>query len=142
MKKVKKKKINDVMDSIDFIETDFRKYVGVEIDVTMYKRDLTNKVLGELMKHDVTDAIVQVSIKIKESQVGELDLQKINGCLESAFYVRPINPEIIRERNLRNASINLDTSPIKAVELFIADIEPEDAMDIYELAKEIIEGAE
>jgi len=76
-----------------FIETPARKFMTLEISMGDID-DPTKKVISEINKKNIKDAVVKVNIKISQDKLEELEQSKIQKVLSSAHFVAGTNIDI------------------------------------------------
>ena len=77
-----------------FIKTPARPFVSVRILIKEADVDPTEKVLQEIAKHKIKDAIVKVIIKVSEEKSAEIRETPIREALQDAHFIAGINKEI------------------------------------------------
>ena len=118
-----------------FIPTEYRRFIQIELDYTdeeLFKKK-PSKLIG-----DVKDAIVQITIRIKQEDICRLDMDSIQDAVKDAYHCKNINPIIVKERIIRNKKINADITPKKAIKLFIKEHNQKLADKIYKAALDMM----
>lgn len=129
----------------EFIEVDAREYVTISVDVSKLKDTYMKKVLDEISKHDVTDAVVRIHIKVKD--FGKiLNISEIHDALmdAGAFFVQDINVkpiELITTPRLDHLENPIQSySPVELLDIYFEDqnLEDDEIDELLDLAEDII----
>lgn len=145
IKKVKKQIIEPVnkIDSIDIdhikglkkILINARKFIQYDLDYTNTK----NITMPEFNMNDIKDAIVKVNIKIRQEDAHKIITKDIEDIIKQNCYIlKPIIPNIIKEKTIRNENLTSELSPIEAVKVWIVDKGYKDAKRLLEISETII----
>lgn len=89
---------------------------------------------------DVTDKIVKVRIKCKESEVKMIDISSLRESLKSAHFISSIEREVEREKRVRSETITEKISPADAFKQYLDLKNPSNRQLIEKLGTKIIEG--
>jgi len=102
-----------------FVETPARRFVSVSVDV----RDCTNpteRIITEIRKYVVNEAIVRVRYEVNEDQTNLVDLAAIRSQLTTAASIASIERVVERRQVQRTATLTRDASLKSAMEAYIA----------------------
>jgi hypothetical protein len=144
-KKVKKKKVAKVEEKQDLLDVSY--VPGLKVVPIRTRRfvefdwDFTNKEveIPIIKPEQVQDAIVKVTIRVKQEDAHKIDVKKIaNKILPHAYILKPIIPSIQKQRKVRNKNINAATQPLDAIKLWLTDKKVNNVDLIYGLAEDII----
>ena len=104
--------------SCDFRKVNARRFLTITVDADT--DDPTATVLDATSKRDISDAIVRLIIRVKESNEPMLNDAEIRRALSSAYYVGSIVKDVERERRVRiGGEGSQQLSPIKALEVYL-----------------------
>ena len=122
----------------NFIPVNARNFITVRIEIKDTDTSPTDTVTNEIKTHDISDAIVQIIIKIPASKVSELNENAIRKELSTAHFIAAIKKNILEETRIRlTKPLSESITPKEALEAYLEE------RDIDEnLKKEVIERAE
>jgi len=96
-----------------------RPFVEIEANATDAGDDPTGKILAAIKKHDVSNAIVKLSYKIKSEQLPALREPEIRAALNGAFLVVSLHKEIIRDTDAVRSKLLTETlDPLGALAVY------------------------
>jgi exonuclease SbcD len=72
----------------EFVELPTRKMMKIEVDATGIK-NIKDRIVDELKKNDIKDAIVRLVIKVSKKSRPSLDYSEIRKLMSDAFFVEP-----------------------------------------------------
>lgn len=87
--------------SFKFLPTQARKFLTINITLKKENTNLTQTVLDEIKKHDITEAIVRVSINIPSECEGDLEMDKIKKSLSGANFIAGISRNIEKRERIK-----------------------------------------
>ena len=108
-----------------FVRLKVRPFVTIQVDATQDGDTPTEAVLRAIERHDVSDAIVRVRVKLLQSQESLLKSKEIEQALSTAHMVAGIGKDVQREVRSRLGVQNAESLP------------PEDLLRRYFLSKNI-----
>ena len=107
------------MTNFQFQPVSARSFVTIESRVPDGLLDPTVRVLEDIARHDVTDAVVRLTMYVSPEMEPLLRDGDIQRALEPAHYVASINREVSRERRQRvPAGTEEGITPLEALELY------------------------
>jgi exonuclease SbcD len=107
----------------EFVKMDVRRFVSIFADATNDGETPTDAVIRAVERHDVTDAIVRVRVKLLQSQEPMFRLREVEGALRDAYLVAGISRDIARDARSRIGMENPEM------------LTPEQLLDAYLLSK-------
>lgn len=130
-----------------FVPVRVRDFVTITADVTDVDADgdPTDAVLREIERHDVTDAIVRVRVRLRQSQETALRTRDIEDALAAAHMVAGIARDVQRETRSRLGLENPETlTPSQILRRYFESRSksPQEIDDLARLAAEITEQHE
>ena len=122
----------------NFIPVNARNFITVRIEIKDTDTYPTDTVINEIKTHDISDAIVQIIIKIPASKVTELNENAIRKELSTAHFIAAIKKNILEETRIRlTKPLSESITPKEALEAYLEE------RDIDKnLKKEVLERAE
>lgn len=87
--------------SFQFIETNARKFLTININLKPDNKNPTKTILDEIKKNDIADKIVRVIINIPAECEEEIQMDKIKKALIPANYIAGISRNIERKERAR-----------------------------------------
>lgn len=138
LKKRKQREIPDGFDKmsdIRFIRTSARKFIQVDLDYT--DDTLFNKDVNSLIPN-VKDAIVYISVKVRQDDLYRIDINAIKDAVKDSYYCRDIMPIIVKERSLRIKALRTTTTATDSVRAFVKTYKPKNMKKILLIAEEMI----
>lgn len=128
----------------NFIKIDIREFANLKVDVSKNNKDISERIIKHLQSLDLEDKIVKLTIKVKDSDIAQIDVQGIKKELKRSFYAKDLHYNIIKEKRSRNEQINETLSSAEALIEFIesrAEYQ-EYKVELIAEGKEIIKGVE
>jgi len=128
----------------NFIKIDIREFANLKVDVSKNNKDISERIIKHLQSLDLKDKIVKLTIKVKDSDIAQIDVQGIKKELKRAFYSKDLHYNIIKEKRTRNENINETLSSAEALVEFIENkVEYGEYKDeLIAEGREIIKGIE
>ena len=125
-----------------FVPVSARRFVTLWADARD-ANDPTQVVLDEIDRHDVTDAVVRVQVKLRAHQESALREKDIVAALtrQGAGYIAAISKEVERETRARLGGATPEgLAPLELLERYFEskNIEPERIHQLLESAKKVI----
>ncbi len=108
--------------SYEFVETPARRFLALGVDAREAD-DPTERILQEIARHDVEDAIVRVRYHIDEAQVPQIDARRIREALDAAFVVASIERTVDPVERQRRTILTRETTLEEALERYVAQHE-------------------
>ncbi len=108
--------------SYEFVETPARRFLALGVDARAAV-DPTERILQEIARHDVEDAIVRVRYHIDEAQVPQIDARRIREALDAAFVVASIERTVDPVERQRRTILTRETTLEEALERYVAQHE-------------------
>ncbi len=108
--------------SYEFVETPARRFLALGVDARAAV-DPTERILQEIARHDVEDAIVRVRYHIDEAQVPQIDARRIREALGAAFVVASIERTVDPVERQRRTILTRETTLEEALERYVAQHE-------------------
>ncbi len=93
--------IENLKTSFNFISTNARGFLTIEINLKPNDSDPTKTILDEIKKHEVKDKIVKVIINIPADLNESLDMAKIKKALDSAHMIAGISRNVERKERIK-----------------------------------------
>ncbi len=102
-----------------FIKLPARNFVPVEIVLKEGENNPTEKVISEIKKYDIRQAVVKLTIMGTKEAVLGVDTRKLKQVLDDAYYIAALNKKIVRE--VRDADVRFleELSPIQILEEYL-----------------------
>ena len=101
-----------------FIEVNVgRPMLDIQVDADF--DDPTERIVAEIKKHSLRNAIVKLTYKISHGRVALVRTREIKEALSGAWHLASFNPKVERTANERSRQFTDDISPQKALELYI-----------------------
>ena len=101
-----------------FIEvTAGRRMLEIEVDADC--DDPTEKIIAEIKKHSLRNAIVKLTYNISQSRQAQVREREIKEALSGAWQLTSFQRKVHRDINERSREFTDDISPEKALELYI-----------------------
>ena len=125
----------------EFVPMAVRRFVTINADATNDGETPTEAVLRAIERHDVTDAIVRVRVKLLQAQETALKPREIEAALTNAHLIAGIAKDIQRDARSRMGVENPETlTPTEALDrFFISKGVPRDRIDdLMKAAKELM----
>ena len=125
----------------EFVPMAVRRFVTITADATEDGDTPTDAVLRAIDRHDVTDAIVRVRVKLTQAQETALKPREIEAALADAHLIAGIGKDIQRDARSRIGIENPETlTPAEALDrYFISKGVPRDRIDdLMKMAKEVM----
>ncbi len=107
----------------EFVQMQVRRFVSIHADATNDGETPTDAVIRAIERHDVTDAIVRVRVKLLQSQEPMFRLRDVEAALRDAYLIAGISRDIARDARSR---IGLESPEM---------LTPEQLLDAYLLSK-------
>ena len=106
--------------TFQFIPTNARKFLTINIDLKGDDPNPTQTILDEIKKHDVEDKIVRVIINIPASLNSEIQMDKIKKALSSANFIAGISRNVERIERIRfDGSTEIESlTPVDALKKY------------------------
>ena len=122
-----------------------RPFLTIDSYVPDGELDPTSRVIADVGRHDVADAIVRLRIHVSPESESLLRDGEIHRSLESAHHIASVTREVARERRTRiPAGTEEGLTPLKALSLYFDSRNLEagrkDKLMLY--AKELLERAD
>ena len=120
-----------------------RRFLTIDSHVPLGDEDPTGRVVGEIMRHDVAEAVVRLRIKVPAELEGLLRDGQIRQALGDAHYVAAITHEVERERRTRIApGVAEGLAPMEALGLYLdsRNTSPARRETMLQYARELVEG--
>ncbi len=108
--------------SYEFVETPARRFLALGVDARAAV-DPTERILQEIARHDVEDAIVRVRYHIDEAQVPQIDARRIREALGAAFVVASIERTVDPVERQRRTVLTREATLEEALERYVAQHE-------------------
>jgi len=105
--------------SYTFVDTPTRPFLSLYADARTHP-DPTDRILQEIAKVDVTDAIVRVRYHIDEAQAAQVDARRIREALAPAFVIAAIERTVDPVERQRRTVLTREVSLHVAMERYIA----------------------
>ncbi len=104
--------------SYEFVETPARRFLALGVDARAAV-DPTERILQEIARHDVEDAIVRVRYHIDEAQVPQIDAHRIREALDAAFVVASIERTVDPVERQRRTVLTREATLEEALERYV-----------------------
>jgi len=133
----------------EFVEVDARPFVTVRADVRDIRADVRQAadpllaLRQEVAKHDLTDAVVRLILRLRADQETLLRDRDIRALLADAYFVGGINREVEREARVRLGSLapeEMTDRELLAKYLETKNTDPERAQTLLAHAEAIFGG--
>ncbi len=136
---------NDVYTaSFQFIPTNCRKFLSIDIDLRSDDKNPTQTILDEISKHNVEEKIVKVIINIPADLDAEIQMDKIKKALSNAHIIAGISRNLERaEREKIDLGKEVETlTPINALKKYFESkkYSPQKQKELEQYASEILDG--
>ena len=92
---------NNFKTTFQFISTNARQFLSININLKPDDSDPTKTILDEIAKHEVIEKIVRVTINIPSDLQAEIQIDKIKKALQPAHYLAGIQRNIERKERLK-----------------------------------------
>lgn len=93
-----------------------RPFVEIEVDATGAGEKATETIIAAIGKHDLKNAVVKLTYKIKSEQQPHLRETEIRGALASAFMVVSSHKDVARDTDaVRSKSLTETLDPLQAL---------------------------
>jgi exonuclease SbcD len=118
-----------------------RPFVTVRTDVREVEGDPTASVVEAIGRHDLTDAVVRVVLKLRAEQESLLQEREVLRALQEAYYVAGLNKEVQRAERKRLGDVSVEA--LSAAELLsryfeVKGVSEERASVLMQHAEEIM----
>lgn len=126
-----------------FVPVKVRRFLTIDVDATGDGDTPTDAVLRAIERHDVTDAVVRVRVKLTAPQEVHFKPKEVETALKTAKFVAGIARDVQRDNRTRIGIANPEAkSPLELLDAyFISKNTPQDrAQALLQLAKEVIGG--
>ncbi len=87
--------------SFQFIPTNCRKFLSIDITLKPTDSDPTGTILSEIQKHNIKDCVVRLTINIPGDSGGEIHMDQIKKALTPAHYIAGISRNVERKERLK-----------------------------------------
>ncbi|MCW1970856.1 MAG: hypothetical protein KIH69_022325, partial [Anaerolineae bacterium] len=124
-----------------FVPVKVRRFLTIDVDATSDGDTPTDAVLRAIERHDVTDAVVRVRVKLTAPQEVHFKPKEVESALKGANFVAGIARDVQRDNRTRIGIANPEAkSPLELLDAyFISKNTPQDrAQALLQLAKEVI----
>lgn len=124
-----------------FVPVKVRRFLTIDVDATGDGDTPTDAVLRAIERHDVTDAVVRVRVKLTAPQEVHFKPKEVETALKTAKFVAGIARDVQRDNRTRIGIANPEAkSPLELLDAyFISKNTPQDrAQALLQLAKEVI----
>lgn len=130
--------------TFQFISTNARQFLTVEVTLKPNDLDPTQTILDEIKKHDVEEKIVRLIINIPAECEGEIKMDLIKRALSSANYIAGISRNVERKERLKidgQAKVERLT-PVEALQKYFEakKYSPEKRKQLEKYAAQIFES--
>ena len=103
----------------NFIKIDTREFANLKVDVSKNNKNISERIINHLKSLELENKIVKLTIKVKDSDIAQIDLLGIKKELKRSFYAKDLHYNIIKEKRSRNEQINETLSSAEALVEFI-----------------------
>ena len=130
--------------SFQFIPTNCRKFLSINVDLKPTDSDPTQTILDEIEKHDIADCVVRLTINIPSGCDEEIQMDKIKKALSSAHYIAGISRNVERAERLKiDGQEEVERlTPIEALQKYFEakKISPERQKELSKFAAQLLDG--
>lgn len=125
----------------EHISTNPRKFVEIKVSLSPDVTNPTEEVLREIAKHDVSDSVVKIDIKVPPDSPSDIDTGAIRRALKDSFYIAAISKSINRVTRETLGETPEELSPLQALDrFFIAKkVDAKRSKHLGELARELLD---
>lgn len=118
-----------------------RPFVTVRVDLREEEGDPTPAVLDSIARHDLSDAVVRLVLRLREDQEPLLQDREIQRALDTAYYVAGVNKEVERAERQRLGGVSVETlAPLELLARYfeVKDVPAQRSKRLLEAAEEIM----
>ncbi len=130
--------------SFKFIPSGARKFLTIPVKLLADDQNPTDTVLQAILKHNVQDTIVRVTIDIPADLLKEIEMDKIKKALQSAHYIAGISKNIERKERakIEGAEEVEKLTPLEALQKYFQSREynPEKIKFLQQFAALLLEN--
>jgi exonuclease SbcD len=110
------------IESYKFVEVKARRFKTISIVIEDKDEYPNDKILSEIEKHEIKDAIVQVIIEVHASRYREISDKIIREKLSNAHFIAAIRKNVISEsKNRLGKELHESVPPMEALEAFLKE---------------------
>jgi len=122
-----------------------RPFRTIRVDLREEKGDPTPAVLAAIARHDLSDSVVRLVLRLKEEQEPLLQDREVRKALDAAYYVAGVSKDVERAERQRLGGVSVETlSPTELLDRYldVKDVAPERKTILLEAAQELMAGTE
>jgi len=128
--------------TFQFISTNCRKFLSIDITLKPTDSDPTTTILDEIKKHEIKDCVVRLTINIPGDLDGEIQMDLIKKALSSAHYIAGISRNVERKERLKiEGQEEVERlTPVEALQKYFEakKISPEKRKELEKYAAQIL----
>ena len=110
------------IESYKFVEVNARRFKTISIIIEDTDEYPNDKILSEIEKHEIKDAIVQVIVDVHASRYREVSDKIIREKLSNAHFIAAIRKNVISEsKNRLGKELHESVPPMEALEAFLKE---------------------
>lgn len=130
--------------SYKFINTNCRDFLSLDLTLDPDDTDPTQTILSEILKHDIKDCVVRLTINIPAACQGEIQMDQIKKAFSKAHYIAGISRNVERKERLKiDGQEEVERlTPIEALEKYFEakKIDPIKRKQLEKFASQLLEG--
>ena len=106
----------------EFVPVKIRPFLTIDVKIGLGETDPTRKVVQEIMRHSIADAIVRVRIAVPAEMDVHLREGEIREVLKGAYHLSSLTREVQGERRTRISAAAVEgLTPLDALQMFLND---------------------
>ena len=110
------------IESYKFVEVNARRFKTISIVIEDTDKYPNDKILSEIEKHEIKDAIVQVIVDVHASRYREVSEKIIREKLSKAHFIAAVRKNVISEsKNRLGKELHESVPPMEALEAFLKE---------------------
>ena len=110
------------IESYKFVEVNARRFKTISIVIEDTDKYPNDKILSEIEKHEIKDAIVQVIVDVHASRYREVSDKIIREKLSKAHFIAAVRKNVISEsKNRLGKELHESVPPMEALEAFLKE---------------------
>jgi len=129
--------------TFQFVSTNSRKFLSIEVDLKADDREPTQTILDEIKKHNLEDKIVRLTINIPADLEAEIEMDKIKKALSSAHLIAGISRNVERRERVKLEGVSdvERLTPIEALNKYFdaKKYSPERRKQLEKFAAQLLE---
>lgn len=125
----------------EFIPLPARRFVQIEVILDKDEKEPTEKIISEIKKHDIKNAVVRVIIEAKKDTALKVDETEIKNALKDANYIAGVHKEIVSEIRDSRVIFTEELSVLELLEKYLVakKVKTEKIKLLKSKAQELIE---